>query len=233
VNKLWHVARFSSHFLEGYQPPDEQPALTPTDRWILSRLQRLIGRCTSLFRQYDYATARSECEQFFWMLADNYLELAKKRLYEDERAGHAAACFTLYHTLLASLKLFAPFLPYVTEAVYQTLLAGSDGAASIHRSRWPEVDDSRVDEAAEQTGEALLAIATAVRRYKSERNLSPAAEVAELELRTADETLRQGLAAAESDLISVSRARRVRVKDGATSDGTSVLPGLTMILRES
>jgi valyl-tRNA synthetase len=233
VNKLWNVANLSRRFLGGYRPPETRPSLTPSDRWILSRLQGLIGRCTGLFRQYDYAGARSETELFFWTVADNYLELSKKRLYEGEHRGHAAARYTLFHTLLATLKLFAPFLPYVTEAVYQAMLAEADGSGSIHRSRWPVADEKLVDEAAEQTGEVLLAIATAVRRYKSERNLSLAGELAQLQLQTADEELRQGLTAAEADLISVSRARQIVVGHGDAKESTAVHPRLRMIIRES
>jgi valyl-tRNA synthetase len=209
VNKLWNVAQFSARFLQGYRPPEARPSPAPSDRWILSRLHRLIGRSTSLMGHYDYATARSETELFFWTLADNYLELAKKRLYEGDHAGHAAARWTLYHTLLATVKLFAPFLPHVTDAVYQASLAETDGSASIHRSRWPVADEELVDEAAEAAGEALLVVATAVRRFKSERNWSLATEVAELRLATADARIATALVAAEADLLSVSRARRV------------------------
>jgi valyl-tRNA synthetase len=233
VNKLWNVANFSSRFLKGYEPPGTRPSPAPSDRWILSRLHRLIDRCSGLFRDYDYAGARSETELFFWTLADNYLEMAKKRLYEGEHEGHAAACYTLYHTLLATLKLFAPFLPHVTEAVYQALFAEADGSGSIHRSCWPVADEELVDAAAEQTGEILVAIATAVRRHKSERNLSLAGELAQLQLHTAEEALAQELTAAEADLISVSRARQIVVGHGDAKEGTAVHPRLRMIIRES
>jgi valyl-tRNA synthetase len=209
ANKLWNVANFSARFLEGYTPPTTRPSLTPSDRWILSLAQGLIRRSTSLFQQYDYATARSETELFFWNLADNYLEMAKKRLYEGEHEGHESARYSLYHALLVVLKLFAPFLPYVTDAIYQALLAAADGCASIHRARWPAPDEELVDRAAEEAGEALLAIATAVRRYKSERNLSLATELAELHLAAADAATAAALLAAEADLLSVSRARTV------------------------
>jgi len=67
--------------------PTTTPAdLTPTDSWLLSRLQRLVERTTALRRGYEYAAAKSETEAFFWHeLADNYLEMAKARLYDAER----------------------------------------------------------------------------------------------------------------------------------------------------
>ncbi|MCA9971774.1 MAG: class I tRNA ligase family protein, partial [Anaerolineales bacterium] len=178
ATKLWHVARFSQRFLAAdgaADGADEAPpptALTPADRWILARAQQLIQRATALFEQYDYATAKSETEIFFWRdLADNYLEMAKQRLYDGGEAA-AGARFALRAALLTTLKLFAPILPYVTEEIYLALFAASDGAPSIHRARWPRAEPRWQDDAALALGDALLEIATAVRRHKSEHGLS-------------------------------------------------------------
>ena len=83
VTKLWNVARFSERFLENYRPPQLLPnQLSTADRWILSRMQTLIRRVTSLLESYDYAAAKNEIEIFFWGdLTDNYLEMSKQRLY--------------------------------------------------------------------------------------------------------------------------------------------------------
>jgi valyl-tRNA synthetase len=227
ATKLWNVARFGERFVEGYTAT-ERPVLTPADRWLLARTQRLIQRVTALMRGYDWAAAKAEVEAFFWRdLADNYLEMAKGRLYDEASAGHAGARYTLATVLLATLKLFAPLLPHVTEAIYQGLYAESEGAGSIHRSRWPEADEALLDEAAEAAGEALVAVATAARRYKSEHSIGLGAELARLRLATADPALAEALRAAEADVRSVTRAREVEVtarmeteqEEGATVEG--------------
>jgi valyl-tRNA synthetase len=124
VNKLWNVARFSGRFLEDYQHSDQIPELSLADRWILSRMQQLIGRVTNLLDNYDYATAKSEIEVFFWTdLADNYLEMAKKRLYDETDLAHDGARYALFNILRDTVKLFAPFLPSVTETIYQGIFA--------------------------------------------------------------------------------------------------------------
>ena len=210
VTKLWNVARFAERFLAGYTPPEQRPALSPADRWILARAQRLIVRATDLLDGYDYAAAKSEIEAFFWQaLADNYLEMAKERLYDATSPGHDGARYTLHRLLLTVLKLFAPFLPYVTEEIYLGLFAAVDGAPSIHRARWPEADTALASTAAEAVGDALVAIATAVRRYKSEASLSLGAELARLHLATSDEALAVALRASAADLRSVTRAREI------------------------
>ena len=139
VTKLWNVAKFAERFLAGRPAHGQrQRALLPTDRWLLSRAQRLIARVTALFEAYDYAAAKSEIEAFFWRdLADNYLEMAKARLYEASGPAHEAARYTLGAVLLDTIKLFAPFLPHVTEEIYAGLFAAREGSATIHRASWP------------------------------------------------------------------------------------------------
>jgi valyl-tRNA synthetase len=211
INKLWNVSRFSQRFLEDYQPrmPDN---LSPADRWILARLQQLIQRATKLMEQYDYATAKSEIEVFFWRdLADNYLELAKKRLYDggNEAAG---ARYALYQSVLSTLKLLAPFLPFVTEKIYTGLFSSTDGQSSIHIAQWPQINEMLVDETAVSHGELLVDIATAVRRYKSEHNFSLGAELDNINI-ISNGTLTAFFQAAETDLLSITRARTISVTE--------------------
>ncbi len=219
VTKLWNVAKLSERFLQDYHLPAARPALSTADRWILSRTQRLIRRVTELFQGYDYAAAKSEIETFFWgELADNYLEMAKGRLYNEASSAREGARFTLYQALLTITKLFAPFLPYITETIYQGVFAQSEGNASVHRARWPVADEALIDARAEAAGESLVAVATAVRRYKSEQNLSLSTELERLQLATEEPGLAAALQDATADLISITRARRVEVSAHLDAD---------------
>ncbi|MBN2551091.1 MAG: valine--tRNA ligase [Anaerolineales bacterium] len=224
VTKLWNVARFSQRFLEGYTPPQTPPALSPADRWLLASLQALVRRVTSLFQEYDYASARSESEDFFWrVLADNYLEMAKQRLYDEAHPQREGARYALYHSLLALLKLFAPLLPYITETIYQGLFVADRATRqeplgrpypdeSIHTSAWPVPDPRLDDERAQALGETLVQIATAVRRYKSEHNLPLGTELSRLQLSAGDAHQADALAAAIPDLTSVCRVQLVEIQ---------------------
>ena len=99
--------------------------------------------------------------------------------------------------------MFAPILPHVTDEIYRTLFAGS---GSIHRAAWLEADATLEDEASEAAGEAMLEIVAAVRRYKSERNLSVGAALARLHLAVRDPALGPSLHEAAVDLRCVTRA---------------------------
>lgn len=223
VTKLWNVARFSERFLVDYHPPETEKSesalprdqLTPADRWILSRAQRLIRRVTELLEAYEHATAKSEIEHFFWgELADNYLEMAKQRLYDEAHPLHEGALFTLHQLLFTSLQLFAPYLPYVTEAIYQGMFQVAESSpTSIHLTHWPTPILSLEDEIAERAGQGLVAIATAVRRYKSERSLPLSHEIPGIQLVIEDAALRGELRRAKDDLKSITRARSINLMD--------------------
>ena len=217
--KLWNVARFAQQFLEGKTAGYLPNQLTAADRWILARAQEVTRRVTSHFDSYDYASARNEIEGFFWSdLADNYIEMAKQRLYAPDHPQHAGACYALRESLRTAVKLLAPLLPYITEAVYRELFAEDEGHASLHAASWPAPDSALEDEQAARFGETLVDIASSVRRYKSESNLGLASGLDRVQLSTPDERLAARLHAAEADLISVTRAQAIEIVENLAPD---------------
>jgi valyl-tRNA synthetase len=156
--------------------PDGASVTEPLDRSMLVRLAALVDEATAAFDRFDYARALERTEAHFWSFCDDYLELVKNRAYSDE-AGAASAKAALHLALEAILKLFAPFLPYVTEEVWSWWQTGS-----IHRAAWPEATALRA--AAGDGDPAVLAAAadvlTEVRRAKSEAKRSMRAEVTKI-----------------------------------------------------
>lgn len=234
VTKLWNASRFAERHLSGLQASqlqvDAQPAaLLPTDRWLLARLASTIDIATRELEQGDYAAARSEVERFFWSdLCDNYLELIKGRLYthaetpEQERLTFAAR-WTLYQALLAVLKLLAPYLPFITEEIYQGLFQAYEGKPSIHLSVWPQAQEAWKDRQAEEIGMALLDLLRQVRRYKAEQTLSVGAKLATVSISVLP-ALRPALEQSLIDLYSVTRADTILFEDAA--DGLQQPQGL-------
>jgi valyl-tRNA synthetase len=237
VTKLWNAARFIASQSEPSkdqrpktkdqnQHTDDVPSsfvlrpssLLPTDRALLSWLQRLVTRATASFQNYEYAAACEATERFFWgTLCDNYLEWVKGRLYDGTEQERGAAQATLHHTLLTILKLFAPVLPHVTEEIYQQLYKASsapaDSAAaafrSIHTSDWPVANPNLLDEEAEAAGAALLAITSGARRFKSARKLGLGANLASLAIVVENQAVRQALEQSHADIRSVTRAQEI------------------------
>jgi valyl-tRNA synthetase len=208
-------------------PPD---SLLPTDRWLLSRLARTIAYATAELENGEYSTARAEIERFFWSdLCDNYLELAKTRLYREAGPQQEAAQWTLYHALLSVLKMLAPYMPYITEEIYQSLFRKWELAPSIHTSAWPKEHPEWIDADAEETGKTLLELLRQVRRYKAERGLSVGADIETLYIR-AQPAQCAALQAALVDLRSATRAQSVVLEDQRPESRQTLLSSDALLL---
>ena len=156
------------------------PLLSGADAWILARLQRVVATATRYFDQSDYAAARSVIESFFWQdLADNYCEMAKKRLYGPDTALRPGALYALWAALGGFIRLWAPFMPFVTEEIYRVLFAPAPVvpqgqgslSTSVHRVAWPTVDTDLDGEDALDVGQDLLQAASLTRRFKSAKGV--------------------------------------------------------------
>ena len=191
-------------FVLGIAPPDAAhpapgglaPVVSePLDTALLARLAGVISRCTSSFEDFDHAGALAAAEEFFWFFCDDYLELVKDRAYgERGEAPAASARATLRLALSVVLRLFAPFLPFVTEEVWSWWQE-----SSIHRAAWPE--SAEFADAAPGGSPRVLDAASgaiaAVRAAKSAARLSMRAPVRTLVVtgrREHLDTLRQVLA---------------------------------------
>jgi len=221
VTKLWNATKFAASRLEDFDP-DYTPELLPFDRWILSRFTDAAKKATGGMEEYEYSVCIREGETFFWKsLCDNYLEIAKSRLYSTgDETGRKAAQHALYTVLSGTLRLFAPILVHITEELYQIFFRDIEGFESIHVSPWPA--PSFVDENALKYGNKALGILEEVRRFKSESNLSMAAPLQLLQVTAPAEDLGD-LKPFEADLLSVTRAENIEWLEGSVLS-TTVTP---------
>lgn len=171
--KLWNASRFSFMHLKDYNL--ERPEnLELMDRWLLTRLSELIANSTASFEIYEYSKVKAETEKFFWhTICDNYLEIAKDRLYNPDKRGKDArlsAQYTLYNALLSVIKLMAPFMPFVTEEIYTGYFTAHEKAESVHLSSWPDFEFT--DTEAYASGEFFIFALDKVRKAKAEKKMS-------------------------------------------------------------
>jgi len=207
ITKLSNASSFTFQHLKDFD--GKKPSLEVIDKWILSSLQHLVQTNTKAFNVYEYSRVRLDTEKFFWMFCDYYLEIVKDRLYNPEKRenkGKKSAQYTLYHTLFALIKMFAPIMPYVSEEIYQEYYREREKLKSIHLSEWPSFNKVFIDKKAETIGALFVEILTKVRQFKSRENKSMKQEI----ILTLEKKDRIHLKECLDDLQAVTQAKEIK-----------------------
>jgi valyl-tRNA synthetase len=138
INKLLNAAKFVFMNLEDYKGTKPKK-MEKIDLEFLKHLDFLVKEVTENFEKYQYSISRDKTERFFReMFTDNYIEIVKKRIYNEKGDKKLSAQYTLYKSLLTIIKLFAPIVPFVTEDIYQNYFKSLEKEKSIHVSSWPK-----------------------------------------------------------------------------------------------
>ena len=187
VTKLWNASRFSLMHLKKYSSKRiNAKELEDEDKWILTRLYRTIKDYRDYMDKYEYSKAKEILDRFFWKdFCDNYLEIVKPRVYNLESSPKLkSAQFTLYTSLLSILKLYAPFMPFVTEEIYQMYFRKFEKEKSIHLTLLPKPDKELYFPRIAKDFEVVIDAISQIRKYKSEHKLPMNAEVKKFILKT-------------------------------------------------
>jgi valyl-tRNA synthetase len=173
-NKLWNATRFAMLNGAAVRELPGPEALSPVDRWMLSRLHATVAEVDALYEDYEFAKATEALYHLVWdEFCDWYVELAKGPL----AAGGAAAQATtavLGHVLDVLLRLLHPVIPFVTEALWTTLTGGE----SVVVAPWPTAQPQYLDPAAEAQIAAVQDLVTEVRRFRADQGVPPGKKVA-------------------------------------------------------
>jgi len=189
LTKLWNASRFSLIFLEDYEI--RKVKLEPFDEYFLFKLDELVSEVTKSFDKYDFSQAKRLLDSFFWnYFCDDYLEIVKKRLYNDLGSKTQSAKFTLHKMLVTILKLYAPIVPHITEEIYSNF-----SRESIHISEWPKYEKLKEN----KLGDEALKIISDVRKFKADNQKSLKEEV--------KLTIDKNLESFKDDLESVCNAK--------------------------
>nr|WP_246084478.1 valine--tRNA ligase [Salinadaptatus halalkaliphilus] len=165
LRKLWNASKLVDTLAPA--DPEEPDDLEAIDRWLLAELDDAVAELTDQLAEYEFAKARDRLRTFFWnTFCDDYLEIAKGR---EDNPSTQYALRTAHRTFL---ELWAPFLPHVTEEIWQAVYAddstGDLETSSIHTRDWPDPQGYDADL---EAGETAMEVISALRRYKSENQL--------------------------------------------------------------
>lgn len=172
ANKIWNAARFILMNLPENEPAPYIPqALAIEDKWILSQYNTLVSGVTDSLEKFELGMAVQKLYDFIWdVFCDWYIEIAKIRLNGDDEDKKATARAVLVYVMSNTLKLLHPFMPFITEEIWQTLPHTGE---SIMISDWPKADSALNFAAEEAEMSRIMTAIKAVRNRRAEMNVAP------------------------------------------------------------
>ena len=234
ANKLWNATRFvlKSAGADWKGQDIQWDSLGTEDRWILSRLSRTVSGVNKAMADFQFAEAQRQIYDFLWgEFCDWYIELAKIRLRSAEQA--LTPLTVLVYALENSLRLLHPFMPFLTEELWQSLKGSlspdRQAAESIMVAAYPEADSKAVDPEAERVMESIIEIVRSIRNARAEHNVESGRWI---EAQIYGGKLTTAIAPYSQSIETLARARPVTISETRKGDATSK-NSLVLVLKET
>ena len=234
ANKLWNATRFVLKSVGTARPGRDiqWDSLQTEDRWILSRLSRTVSGVNKAMADFQFAEAQRQIYDFLWgEFCDWYIELAKIRLRNAEQA--LTPLTVLVYVLETSLRLLHPFMPFLTEELWQSLKrslsSNWQAGESIMVAPYPEADAKAIDPEAERVMESIIEIVRSIRNARAEHNVENARWI---EAQIYSDKLTAAIAPYSQAIETLARARPVTVRE-ARDAGSVSENSLVLVLKET
>ena len=218
ANKIWNASRFVLDQVGEPGPKRASRKLQEEDRWILSRLNTVAEKVTGSVDSFRFHDAAHVLYQFFWHeFCDWYVEIVKARLKEGSKADQRVARWVLVHVLDQTLRLLHPFMPFITEEIWQRLkdhLPKGGRPEALAVASYPESDRERVDPPTEERMERIFGIVAGIRNVRAEVGI-PRGQPLEVVASVSDETVQKEVQAGGDLLRRLACLKDLRVEVGA------------------
>ena len=230
ANKIWNASRFILMNMEGKPVTDASSYLEPVDRWIISKLNRLVKEVTENMENFELGIAVQKIYDFIWdEFCDWYIEMVKPRLYNSDNAqSQNAALWTLKTVLLDALKLLHPYMPFITEEIFCTLQSEEP---SIMISKWPVYETGRCFAKEEKDIERIKEAVRGIRNVRTGMNVAPSKK-AHVFVVSENEDIRNTFEEGKLFFAALAYASEVTIQDnknGIAEDAVSVVIANTNI----
>ena len=231
ANKVWNASRFIMMNMEG-KTITKPEAFEPADKWIISKLNRLVKEVTDNMDSFELGIAVQKVYDFIWdEFCDWYIEMVKPRLYNsDDKASQNAALWTLQNVLIDALKLLHPYMPFITEEIFCSLQSAEE---TIMISKWPEYQKERNFAAEEKAIETIKEAVRGIRNVRTAMNVAPSRKAA-VYVVTEKEEVRAAFEEGKLFFAFLAYASEVTVqsdRSGIAEDAVSVvIPGAVLYM---
>ena len=255
ANKIWNVSRFVLSSPLSSPPSAENSFPSPSkmerggvpsesrgevaDRWILSRFNQTIKKVTTEIESYEFGEAARALYEFIWSeFCDWYVEIAKIRLYGSDEKAKTVVQNVLLRVLDGTLHLLHPFMPFITEEIYQRINTTNEQIKSIMLAKWPEADEKMIDLKAAEEMETMMEVVRAVRNIRAEFNV-PHSKVVEVVLvggKTINDVYIKSLAKVSKIELTGQLAEKPKQSASAVAKGMEIyvlLAGLIDVEKET
>ncbi len=172
ANKIWNASRFILMNIDGHDVPNQLPEkLALEDKWIVNQFNQVVKEVTDNLEHFEIGIAVQKLYDFLWdELCDWYIEIAKIRLQSSDESAAQTARQVLVWVMTGTLQLLHPFMPYITEEIWQSLPHEGE---SIMVSKWPVYEEAHCFQQAASDMQSIMDVIRAVRNRRSEMNVPP------------------------------------------------------------
>ncbi|MGE0206332.1 MAG: valine--tRNA ligase [Candidatus Babeliales bacterium] len=215
LTKLWNAFIFISSHIQEYKAPAQVPAqLGLMNEWLLHQASTTFATYKKYLDAYEFNLALDTAEKFFWHdFCDNYLEIIKDQLFNP--GSYSAqeiegTRYTLFTVGLRILQLYAPYIPHITEAIFQEVYKDSLQTSSVHETKFAAVQKKIENIASAELGQKIIDLVAQVRKLKSEQQLSLKTDLALLTISCTDKKICDSLAKEQALLQGITRAQALK-----------------------
>ena len=231
ANKLWNASRFVMMNLKGKTPQElgqpDTTSLELVDQWLLSRFYQTVKQTKANIESYSLGEAAKGLYEFIWNdFCDWYIELVKTRLWQDETStSRLVAQQTLGYVLEGILKLLHPFMPHITEEIWQTLTQ-AEGQLNLASQNYPEVIEDFIDTELEQSFDLLFNTISTIRNLRAESVIKPGEKIKVI-LQTQSQKESDILKSTQSYIQDIANVSELIITTTLTEDPGQVIAGVT------
>ncbi len=216
VTKLWNAFRFIDEHMKDI--PENKPVfLGVVNEWLLHQCNATFIQYTNYFNDHEFSLALDSVEKFFWNdFCDNYIELIKEQLFKPELYSSeevTATRWTFYTVGLRILQFYAPFLPYITDALYQELYRSREQTTSLHQTLFDQ-QTTRFEHSAHAM-QSLIKLVSQIRSLKTEHQISLKVPLEVLEIYSVDQAILDTLSQLEQLIKGVTHAVTIKYVNGS------------------